>query len=200
VAQRRPRSSFPESLGHALRGLRDAAGHRNLRIQLVAGILAGGFAAVAPLAPVERALLLFCVFAVIGAEAANTALEAAVDLHGGAPSEGARLAKDAAAGGVLALAVGSVAVFAIIIETRWEPLLVVWKLLVLPGGAAAGVAIAGALLLGPVARPGPLRWLVLALGAGAWVVLLAKAASPPGAVVPGLLLALCWATYPPSSR
>lgn len=200
MAPQRPRSSFPESLGHALRGLRDAAGHRNLRIQVVAGILAGGFAAVAPLAPVERALLLFCVFAVIGAEAANTALEAAVDLHGGARSEGARLAKDAAAGGVLALAVGSVAVFAILVETRWEPLLVVWRLLALPGGAALGVAIAGALLLGPVARPGPLRWLVLALGAGAWVVLLAKAASLPGAVVPGLLLALCWAAAPGRAR
>ncbi len=200
MAQLRPRSSLPEALGHALRGLRDAAGHRNLRLQLVAGILAGGFAAVAPLAPVERALLLLCVLAVIGAEAANTALEAAVDLHGGAPSEGARLAKDAAAGAVLALVVASVAVFAVIVEARWDGLVAARGLLALPAGAALGAGIAGALLLGPVARPGPLRWLVLALGAGAWLVLLVQAASLPGAVVAGLLLALGWASGPGRAR
>jgi len=196
----RPRRSFPASVGHALRGLRDAAGQRNLRIHLVAGTLAGGFAAVAPLAPGERALLLLCVFAVIGAETVNTALEATVDLHGGAPSEGARLAKDAAAGGVLALATGSAVVLAVVVEGRWDALLAARRALALPAGAALGVAVAGALLLGPLGRPGPVRWLVLLLGAGAWCLLLAQAASLTSALVPGLLLALAGAARRPSSR
>jgi diacylglycerol kinase (ATP) len=186
----RARSTFPASVGHALRGLRDAARHRNMRIQLVAGVLASGFAAVAPLSPGERALLLACTFAVIGAEAANTALEAAVDLHGGAPSEGARLAKDAAAGAVLALAVGAVVVLAVVVEGRWDGLLAARHALGLPAGAALGLAAAGALLLGPLDRTGGWRWLVLLLGAGAWCALLLRAASLPSAVVPGLLLAL----------
>lgn len=196
----RQRSSFPESVGFALRGLLDAAGHRNLRIQLVAGMLAGGFAAVAPLTPVERALILLCTFAVLGAEAANTALEAAVDLHGRAPSEGARLAKDAAAGAVLALAIGSVAVFAVIVEGRWEGLVAARGALALPSGATIGTAAAGALLLGPVARPVAARWLVLAIGAGSWALLVSVAASTACALVPGLLLALGWVAGPPDER
>lgn len=183
-----------------MRGLRDSASHRNMRIELVIGILAGGFAAVAPLATVERALLLLCVFAVIGAEAANTALEAAVDLHGGAPSEGARLAKDAAAGAVLALAIASVALFAVVVEGSWERLLAARHTLALPAGAVLGAAVAGALLLGPAARPGALRWLALILGAGAWALILVQAASLPGALVPGLLLALCWVAAPGATR
>jgi hypothetical protein len=174
---------------------------------------------VAPLAPVERALLLLCVFAVISAEAANTALEAAVDLTGGgAPSDGARLAKDAAAGAVLALAVGSVAVFAVLLEGCWERLLVARGELALPAAAALGVAIAGALLLRPTSlpatelpglttppgtqppalasRPDLARWLATLLGACAWVLLVNQAASVPSALVPGLLLALAWAAAP----
>jgi diacylglycerol kinase (ATP) len=195
-----PRRAFLASVAFALRGLRDAAGHRNLRIQLVAGMLAGGFAAVAPLAPVERALLLLCTFAVIGAEAANTALEAAVDLHGGAPSEAARLAKDASAGAVLVLAVGSAVVLAVIVEGRWDGLLAARRGLALPAGAALGVAVAGALLLGPLDRPGAWRWPVLLLGAGAWCALLVQAASLPSALVPGLLLALGGTARRPSTR
>ncbi len=189
------RGSFQASVGFALRGLRDAAGQRNLRLQLVAGLLAGGFAAVAPLSPAERALLLLCVFAVIAAEAANTALEAAVDLAGGAPSAGARLAKDAAAGAVLALSVGSVAVFAVLLSGCWERLLAARGELALPAAAALGVAIAGALLLGP-ARPGPARWLATLLGGGSWLLLINQAASLPAALVPGLLLALAWSAAP----
>jgi diacylglycerol kinase len=193
------RGSFQASVGFALRGLRDAAGQRNLRIQLGAGMLAGGFAAVAPLSPVERALLLLCVFAVIAAEAANTALEAAVDLFGRAPSAGARLAKDAAAGAVLTLALGSVAVFAVLLEGCWGRLLAARGELALPAAAALGVAIAGAWLLGPAPRPGPARWLATLLGACAWLLLVNQAASVPSALVPGLLLALAWGRVAPGA-
>jgi diacylglycerol kinase (ATP) len=193
---RRARGSFLESVTAALRGLRDSASHRNMRIQLVAGILAGGFAAVAPLAPAERALILLCIFAVIGAEAANTALEAAVDLNGGAPSEGARLAKDAAAGAVLALSIGSVAVLAVVVEGHWHALLAARSALALPAGAVLGMGVAGALLSAPGERFGLVRSLALGFGVGCWALLLTMAASRPCALVPGLLLALIWARRP----
>jgi diacylglycerol kinase len=171
-----------------------------MRIQLAAGIVAGGFAAAAPLSPVERALLLLCVFAVIGAEAANTALEAAVDLAQPERSEGARLAKDAAAGAVLALAAGSVAVLAAILEGSWDRLLAVRSALALPAAATLGVAITGAFLAGPIARPALPRQAVAALGAFGWGLLLTHASSLAAALVPGLLLALCWAAAPATRR
>jgi diacylglycerol kinase (ATP) len=112
---------------------------RNLRIHLGLGVLAGAFAAVAPLAPAERAVLLVCVAAVIAAEAANTAVEAIVDLVSPAWSERARIAKDAAAGAVLALAAGSVLAFAAIAAARWQDLAAAWP-------ALRGVAVTAGLL------------------------------------------------------
>lgn len=136
------------SLGHAWDGLVDAAvGQRNMRLHLVAGLLAGTFAAAAPLAAGERALLVLCIALVIGAEAANTALEALVDLHGGAPSEPARIAKDAAAGAVLVLAAASVGVFALLVAGTWRSLLAGWRAWAPPGAAGAGLASLAALLL-----------------------------------------------------
>lgn len=119
-----------------------------MRIHLVAGVLAGAFATVAPLSAAERALVVLCVALVIAAEAGNTALEALVDLHGGPPSEPARLAKDAAAGAVLALAGASVAVFVLVAVRHGREIGQEWRGL-LPSGLA-GAALAGvtALLAG----------------------------------------------------
>jgi diacylglycerol kinase (ATP) len=95
------------SFGWAWTGLVETAQReRNLRVQLAAGVLVSSFAAVAPLAALERALLLLCVAAVVAAEAGNSALEAVVDLAAPGLDERARIAKDAAAGAVLALAAG----------------------------------------------------------------------------------------------
>jgi diacylglycerol kinase (ATP) len=77
-------------------------------------VLAGAFAAAAPLAPAERAVILVCIAAVIAAEVANTAIEATVDLVSPEWNERARIAKDAAAAAVLVLAAGSVLAFAAI--------------------------------------------------------------------------------------
>lgn len=113
-----------------------------MRIHLVAGVLAGAFATVAPLSAAERALVVLCVALVIAAEAGNTALEALVDLHGGPPSEPARLAKDAAAGAVLVLAGASVAVFVLVAARHAGQMAPAWRGL-LPA-ALAGAALAGA--------------------------------------------------------
>ena len=174
------------SFGFAWDGLVGAAvTQRNMRIHLVAGVLAGAFAAAAPITAPERALILLCAALVIAAEAGNTALEALVDLHGGAPSEPARIAKDAAAGAVLALAAASVAVFfVIVIGHRADPA-ARWRA-ALPGlMAGMGLAtVTGALLL---PRPLPARVVAALLAGGVLVAggLAVATVSPPGALAAG---------------
>jgi diacylglycerol kinase len=184
-------AGFWRSVGYAWNGLLEASAQRNMRIHLVAGILAGAFAALAPLDGVERALIALCTALVIAAESANTALEALVDLHGGPPSEPARISKDAAAGAVLALAAGSVAVFLLLVAGRWDELCGSWRELWAPGAAGLGLAAVAALLLGR-RRPGP-AW-IRALGAAGTALLALLAATsrcPLCAALPG---GLFWVT------
>jgi diacylglycerol kinase (ATP) len=82
---------------------------RNFRLQCLAGYLALVLARVLAVSRGEFAVLILFVCAVLAAEAFNTALERAVDLAGRRPDPLARTAKDAAAGAVLILALGSVA-------------------------------------------------------------------------------------------
>jgi diacylglycerol kinase len=159
-----------------------------MRIHLVAGILAGSFAAIAPLEPGGRALILLCVALVVAAEAANTALEALVDLQGLAPSERARIAKDAAAGAVLALAAASVVVFAILAAGCWHGLLSSWRPLLPSGVAALSLA---AVTAGLLTRRVPTSAGTAVLAAvGVLLVTLLAATAPCAACasVPALLL------------
>jgi diacylglycerol kinase (ATP) len=99
------------SFGHALRGLVEVtARERNMKLHVLAGTAVGlvGSEVVLPLP--ARLALLFAILIVVAAEMGNSALEALVDLHTQERREEARRAKDAAAGGVLVLAVGSVLV------------------------------------------------------------------------------------------
>ncbi len=106
-------SPFLASFGHALRGLLEvAARERTMKVHVLAGTAVGlvGSAVVLPLA--SRLALVVAVALVVGAELANSAIEAAVDLVTRDHRDEARRAKDAAAGGVLALSVGAVVVAA----------------------------------------------------------------------------------------
>jgi diacylglycerol kinase (ATP) len=142
-----PVRAFLRSFAFAWTGLAEAAVRdRNLRIHLALGVLAGAFAAVVPLAGAERAVLLVCIAAVIAAEAANTAVEAIVDLVSPQWSERARIAKDAAAASVLVLAAGSVLAFAAIVAARWDVLVADAPRLWAPAWSAAIVAVAAGLL------------------------------------------------------
>jgi diacylglycerol kinase (ATP) len=99
------------SFGHALRGLVEVtARERNMKIHVLAGTAVGlaGAELVLPL-PARLALVL-AVMLVVAAEMGNSALEALVDLHTKEFREEARRVKDAAAGGVLVLALGAVLV------------------------------------------------------------------------------------------
>lgn len=149
---------------------------RNLRVHLALGVLAGSFAAVVSLAPGERAVLLLCVAAVISAEAANTAVEAIVDLVSPVWNERARIAKDSAAAAVLVLAGGSVLAFAAIAGGRLETLRAAWPALALPAAGAALAAVVAAVLPWPFRRPRAVD-AALALAAVAGLASVARAAS-----------------------
>lgn len=98
----------------------------NLRVHVVvAGLVLVGAASLQlssqPLTATEWALLLICIGLVIALELVNTAVEATIDLVCPEPDPLAKLAKDAAAGAVLAMAVASVGVGLLIFGPRlWQ--------------------------------------------------------------------------------
>lgn len=187
----RGRHGLAASFGFAWTGLAETAVRdRNLRIHLALGVLASAFAAAAPISPGERALLLALVALVPAAEAANSALEAAVDLASPGRSEGARIAKDAAAGAVLALAAGSVLAFLAILPPAWPALWARATALAPAAAGALGAAAAAGLLPGPLPGGRGLR-AALALGGLAGLVPLARAAEGQvGTAAAALLLAI----------
>ena len=78
---------------------------RNLKIQLVAGIVVIILGIILKISNAEWAVLMLSVFLVLGTEMMNTAVEAAVDLCTEEYHEKAKIAKDVAAGAVLMVAI-----------------------------------------------------------------------------------------------
>lgn len=100
-------TTFLAGLGHATRGLGMAARGRNFRVQLAVALLvliAGWQLAVKA---VEWALLVLCIFWVLGMEALNTAVETLADRVSRERDPLIGRAKDLAAGGVLLSAIGA---------------------------------------------------------------------------------------------
>jgi undecaprenol kinase/diacylglycerol kinase (ATP) len=96
---------------HALEGIRHVVRTQpNARVHAVlslAVIVVGWWLGVSR---IEWAILIVTMAMVWVAELVNTAVEAAIDLATGEPHPLAKIAKDAAAGGVLAAAIGAVIV------------------------------------------------------------------------------------------
>lgn len=86
-----------------------------MQIHVVAGILVGLVGSGIALGLAEKVTLIFCVLLVLFAEILNSALEQLVDLAIQQFDEKAKLAKDAAAAGVLLLAIGTVVIFAAVL-------------------------------------------------------------------------------------
>ncbi len=100
------------SCRHAWTGLVETVAlQRNMRIHLVSAMAVSLVGSGLPLGLAEKVTLLFCVLLVFFAEILNSALEHLVDLAIREVDEHARKAKDAAAAGVLVLALGTVAIF-----------------------------------------------------------------------------------------
>jgi diacylglycerol kinase (ATP) len=158
------------SFRHAWAGLIHTVVHqRNMRVHLISAVLVGLVGSGIPLGLAEKVTLIFCVLLTFFAEILNSALEHLVDLAIQQFDEKARLAKDAAAAGVMVLALGTVVIFAALLVHNWEivrnsgpqiarqvalglPLTACIALLVLPRPHPAwldgGAFIAGAVLLG----------------------------------------------------
>src|SRR5580704_8975786 len=105
------RRTFAASFRDAFKGIGHAVlSGRNAKIQLAVGLATLTLAAALRIPPGELAVLFLTAFAVLAAEVGNTAVETLVDAFCPGPNEAARIAKDAAAGAVLMLAIGSIAV------------------------------------------------------------------------------------------
>ncbi len=100
-----------KSFYYAFSGIASAfKSERNLRIHFAVANLIVVFAAVYGISRTEWAILILDIASVFSAELVNTGIESAVDTATSEKKDSARLAKDAAAGGVLVLAMASVAV------------------------------------------------------------------------------------------
>ncbi|RME58722.1 MAG: diacylglycerol kinase family protein [Caldilineae bacterium] len=119
-----PNHTFGASLRIALQGAWDVLRtERNAQIEATIGLLAVLLGLLLRISPVEWAVLCGLIFTVLALEALNTAIEAAVDLITEDHHPLARRAKDAAAGAVVLLALGSLGVGAAIFLPRLWALL-----------------------------------------------------------------------------
>lgn len=105
-----------KSIGYALNGITASfKTEQNLRFHFVFSVVVLMMAYASGISRTEWVAVIFAVGLVISAELLNTAVENAVDLEaGGKTSTYARLAKDAAAGGVLVSAITAAAVGCVI--------------------------------------------------------------------------------------
>jgi diacylglycerol kinase (ATP) len=114
--QRLGRPGFLGSTLHAWSGIIHTVVHQpNMRVHVLAAILVALVGSGIPLGLAEKVTLIFCVLLVFFAEILNSALEQLVDLATQEFDEKAKVAKDAAAAGVLVLAIGTVVIFSAII-------------------------------------------------------------------------------------
>ena len=96
---------------------------RNMKIHAFAALFVSIFAMLTPLGLVSRITILLFIALVFAAELLNTALEAVVNLATTKYHKLAKIAKDTAAGAVLAFAVGAVFAFSNIIIANWSHIL-----------------------------------------------------------------------------
>jgi diacylglycerol kinase (ATP) len=113
-------TGFLGAFVHAWNGLLHTVVHqRNMRVHVVAAMLVALVGSGIRLDLAEKVTLIFCVLLVFFAEVLNSALEQLVDLAIQQFDEKARITKDAAAAGVLVLAIGTVVIFAAVLVHNW---------------------------------------------------------------------------------
>ena len=110
--------SLQQAFSCAGQGMGDSAKERNFRIELCFMILCIVLGFVFSISSVEWIVVILCFGLVLGGECFNTALEAIVDLASPQYHELARIAKDAAAGGVFLFSIASFVIGVIIFLPR----------------------------------------------------------------------------------
>ncbi|PKM76577.1 MAG: diacylglycerol kinase [Firmicutes bacterium HGW-Firmicutes-15] len=102
---------FRRSFSCAIQGIvYSITSGRNMKIHLLAAIIAISIAFVLGVNRIEWTLLMLAIFMVLSAETINTAIERTVDLITEENHPLAKLAKDLAAGGVLLTAINAVVI------------------------------------------------------------------------------------------
>lgn len=115
ILKKQGRSSFAESVGHALDGLEYTINHeRNFKIELVFAMLVTISSFILKVSLIEWTILVLVISMVLALEMINTAIERCVDLVTKDYKELAKLAKDIAAGAVLITSMFSVVIGIII--------------------------------------------------------------------------------------
>ncbi len=184
------RAGLVGAFRHAWHGLVWAlVQQRNMKVHVVSAVLVGLVGSAIPLGLPEKVTLIFCVLLVFFAEVINTALEALVDLHTEEFRSLARTTKDAAAAGVLVLAIGTVAIFCAILVTDWPTIAAHPRAVGRQFAVGVPLAALGGLLAARWRWP---RWLDVGLLAGAlalWALSLTWTTSSVfSAMVAGLLV------------
>ena len=114
----REHPTFIRSFGYAIEGFRTAvATERNIKVQLLVGVLAIGAGVVLRIDALSWVLVLLCIGLVLFAELVNTSIEAIVDLATQDLHPLAKRAKDIAAASVFTLSI-TAAVVGIIVFAR----------------------------------------------------------------------------------
>lgn len=109
ILKKQGKSSFPESVGHALDGIQYVSGHeRNFRIEIAFGILVSIASIILKVSIIEWCILVLVIGMVLALEMVNTAIERCVDLVTKDYKELAKIAKDVSAGAVLVMSIFSV--------------------------------------------------------------------------------------------
>ncbi|MBT9130434.1 MAG: Undecaprenol kinase [candidate division WS2 bacterium] len=115
------------SFKHAIAGFREAfTKEKNLRIQLLLGLVAIILGIGFKITPVEWTILLLVISMVITSELFNTALERTLDLIDSNPNGTIKIAKDVAAGAVIFTAVIAIVIGLIIFIPRLIQLLAIF--------------------------------------------------------------------------
>lgn len=115
ILQRQGKSSFTESVGHALDGISYTSSHeRNFRIEIFFAIIVTIASLVLKVSLIEWTILVLVIGMVLALEMVNTAMERCVDLVTKDYKELAKHAKDVAAGAVLLMSLFSVIIGIII--------------------------------------------------------------------------------------
>lgn len=105
------KTSFLESMGHALDGIEYTATHeRNFRIEITMAILVSIMGFLLKISLIEWTILVLTIAMVLSLEIINTAIERSVDLITKDYKELAKIAKDASAGAVLVMSMFSVVI------------------------------------------------------------------------------------------
>lgn len=180
------------SLLHAIEGILHTAVHqRNMKVHVVAGIMVGLVGSGIYLGLAEKVTLIFCVLLVFFAEILNTALEALVDLHTDKFHELARVTKDAAAAGVLVLAIGTVIIFLAVMVANWSVITDSKPQILRQVLAGGPLTVLAALLMAEWKRSAVIDVILVVLGYGLICVIATWSTSVVFTALIASLFALC---------